>query len=192
MTGFLDKEYLMRNQLLIAILIMATTIGCSNEKTVTYSKQQYASIIQCEAYVVSKTANPVPQVKYDRKNCPECKGKGIIKSGDGIHDETCPFCEVKKSEAPPEEDSVSLPNYNCCKHCVCPNCSCTYPGQCLINKNNGWPVKICDDDNTCVVYMPEDENGNKYNPYDLVPKEKKAQYSKYKEPTPFDAKGNPL
>lgn len=40
----------------------------------------------------------------------------------------------------------------CCDDCICEgNCDCTYPGECLVKKNGGLPVKVCHGD-YCTVY----------------------------------------
>lgn len=179
----------MRNKLIVLVTLFAFTITGCTQQSVDVPKQNNASIIQLEAYVLSKKEQPAPDVKVDRKDCKECKGTGKIKSGDGILTEACPFCEVKTSELP--LDISVLPNYNCCEDCICENCSCTYPGQCLIARNNGWPVQVCDG-GQCRVYWPQDDNGVKYNPYDLLPQNKKAQLKQHQQPTKIDKRGNPL
>jgi hypothetical protein len=42
-------------------------------------------------------------VKYPRKDCPVCKGKGWYISGDGIEKVDCGYCEPDKKEEPTEE-----------------------------------------------------------------------------------------
>lgn len=41
-------------------------------------------------------AKDVPIItKYNRKDCPVCKGKGWYISGDGIEKVACGYCEIK-------------------------------------------------------------------------------------------------
>lgn len=65
-------------------------------------------------------------VKYKRKDCPVCKGKGWYMSGDGIKRIDCNYCEpdqgsgtisigpIKSIQAPPP------PSKNNCPNGVCP------------------------------------------------------------------------
>lgn len=53
------------------------------------------------AGVFKSKNNPEPESKYKRKDCPVCKGKGYYKSGDGIKDVECGYCEPEEKEAGP-------------------------------------------------------------------------------------------
>lgn len=80
----------------------------------------------------------------------------------------------------------------CCEHCICgDNCKCTYPAECLIEKNNGWPVCICDGDK-CVKYYPKDSKGNDYDPFELLSDEDKKKYPELKNPACVDKNGNKI
>jgi hypothetical protein len=52
-------------------------------------------------------------VKYKRKDCPVCKGKGWYMSGDGIKKIECNYCESEKG-------SSAAPAKNDCPNGVCP------------------------------------------------------------------------
>jgi hypothetical protein len=129
-------------------------------------------------------------VKYDRKDCPECKGTGIITSGDGFEKTKCDYCEVKGISIVADLPILPELNVKCCPDCICgDNCQCDYPGQCLIAKQNGWPVSRCDGDE-CRTYYPKDAEGNDYNPYLQIPANQRYKYKGYDRPIPVDANGN--
>lgn len=47
--------------------------------------------------------------KYNRKDCPVCKGKGWYMSGDGIKKIECTYCEPDKQDAVPTIPSAPIP-----------------------------------------------------------------------------------
>jgi len=62
------------------------------------------------AGAIIKTQNsPEAESKYKRRECPVCKGKGYYKSGDGLADVPCGYCEPDKDNSlePPELDEES-------------------------------------------------------------------------------------
>jgi len=63
--------------------------------------------------------SPDPDKKYPRKDCPYCKGSGVIEQGDG-HVTECQHCEL-------ETFSVEV-NKECCL--VCKSCKCTCGDSC--------------------------------------------------------------
>lgn len=50
----------------------------------------------CLTGAVLKSSNSNISVKYKRKDCPVCKGKGWYISGDGIAKVDCGYCEPEK------------------------------------------------------------------------------------------------
>lgn len=56
-------------------------------------------------------------IKYKRKDCPVCKGKGWYMSGDGIKKIECNYCEAETRSmvGPP-----AVPSKNDCPNGVCP------------------------------------------------------------------------
>jgi len=84
----------------------------------------------------SPSPGPSPGPKPPRKDCVYCKGTGKITQGDG-HVTDCTYCE-------PDKDGP-FSDKKCCVDCTCKKCNCVYPGQCLVEANNGKPVKICDE-----------------------------------------------
>lgn len=55
-------------------------------------------------------------VKYKRKDCPVCKGKGWYMSGDGIKKIECNYCEPDKGssiQAPPAPSKQDCPDGVC-------------------------------------------------------------------------------
>lgn len=75
---------------LILILLSFTFIsGCHN--ATTYEGGSSAVVTLVGAHI---KARDVPIVtKYQRKNCPVCKGTGKYLSGDGIKEVDCGYCE---------------------------------------------------------------------------------------------------
>jgi hypothetical protein len=52
-------------------------------------------------------------VKYKRKDCPVCKGKGWYMSGDGIKKIECNYCEPEKGLSPKATVKNDCPNGVC-------------------------------------------------------------------------------
>lgn len=179
----------MHKAIYTTLIISAFLISGCGTKTVEkqYIDDRYttfaAAVIVHEGIV-----NPAQEVsvtkKYKRSECPECKGSGVIVSGDGIHKQTCPYCEVTKG-------AFGLLDNKCCSHCICEDCQCVYAGECLIKKNGGWPVTVCKD-GICEVYYPLDDEFKPYNPFDLLTPEqkKRPEYKKFSSPTKVDQFGN--
>jgi len=175
------------------ILTALLLVGCG---TKTIEKQyihdfyttEVAAVIIHEG-IVNPGKDAVIANKYKRADCPECKGTGIIVSGDGLHTQVCPYCEA------PQKGLVGnlLGDDKCCSHCICTSCECKYPGQCLIEKNHGWPVKVCNGD-ICEVYYPLDDKAQPYDPFLLLTKEQQNSkiYSHRRFPTEIDNYGEPL
>ena len=63
-----------------------------------------------------------PEIKYKRKDCPVCKGKGWYISGDTISKVPCGYCEPDTAAAPNPPSSKS-PN---CSTGKCPTPSTIY------------------------------------------------------------------
>lgn len=192
----MEAQDYMVNKIYSFVVIIALLLSGCQQKVVEkhYASQDYTTT--ASAFIVHEgIVNPSKGgggeevvVKYKRSECPECKGKGVIVQGDG-HSATCPHCEPDKKEEPPLVKEVTIVA-QCCDHCICgDSCSCVYPGQCLIKKNNGWPVKICDG-NKCAVYYPQDANGDTYDPFQFFSPQDKIRYNKYKSPVPVDTKGD--
>lgn len=178
---------------LLLILSLMVCLGCdanfSSTPKINYYKDQYKTEIAAnivKQHIASPDIVTITQ-KHKRSECPECKGSGILKSGDGLSTIECPYCEKDKQAI-----NTNITPFKCCGNCICGlSCDCSYPGECLIKKNNGWPVKLCDEDK-CTIYYPRDLNGNEYNPYDLIPKIKQNEYKDYKYPLSVDKNGNQI
>lgn len=65
---------------------------------------------------VMMSDNDVVTVKYKRKDCPVCKGKGWYISGDGIAKVDCGYCEPEKGKDSAKSTSDEDPD--CCKTIV--------------------------------------------------------------------------
>lgn len=177
--------------LLFAVLFS----GCGKITEKQYTQESYKSEIVC-VYVYYNHNKPqeiIVDKKYKRSECPECKGTGILVSGDGLSRIACQYCE-------PDKQSVGLfsTQIKCCEDCICDGeCYCSYPGECLIKKNHGWAVMRCDEQ-TCRTYYPKDKDGKSYDPYKYgiesgeIPPNKINEYKDYKEPIKIDEEGNPI
>jgi hypothetical protein len=104
--------------------------------TVVYSSQNYdgstlapviiaGSVVKHEGAEITK--------KYQRKNCPVCKGSGKYLSGDGIKMVDCGYCEPETKQEITHDPIVIYgnnklcKNSNCkCKDCKCKNCGCNH------------------------------------------------------------------
>lgn len=73
-----------------------------------------ASVVMAGGII--KAQNIENTKKYNRKDCPICKGKGWYISGDGISKVNCGYCEPEKQQ-PIEESVIVHPpiiiNQNC-------------------------------------------------------------------------------
>jgi len=183
-------DYMHKTIYTTLILSAFLITGCG---TKTIEKQYIHDFYTTEAAAVivhEGVVNPAKEIvvvkKYERSKCPECKGTGKLVSGDGLSTKECPYCEVSKG-------SFGMLNNKCCAHCICDNCECKYPGECLIKKNNGWPVKVCKDD-ICEVYYPLDDQFERYDPFLLLTKEQQNSkiYFEHRHPTEIDNNGNPI
>jgi hypothetical protein len=176
----------------IALFLALTFSGCGT--STEYPKENYTSEIAVNAVLVQRVREEQEDtvVKVDRKNCQHCKGSGILKSGDGLSKEVCPYCEVKTSVG--VESTTAPVDIRCCQDCVCgENCQCTYPGQCLILKHRGWAVTVVDD-NGERTYIPQDTMGTQYDPYSLLTPAQRASrvYDKYKYPIRVNTLGEEI
>lgn len=182
------------------ILSALFLVGCTKEVEKHYVHDFYttevAAVIIHEG-IVNPSKTSTITTKYKRADCPECKGTGVIVSGDGIHKQTCPYCEADKPDSPSKPKSIIRRIFGedgdkCCSHCICDKCECEYSGECLIKKNNGWPVTVCSGD-ICETYYPLDENFEPYDPFLLLTKEQQnsKMYSEHRSPTKIDLHGNP-
>lgn len=90
--------------------------------------------------------------------------------------------KINSIPAVKDEFVVQLQNKpKCCDHCICEDdCNCAYPGECLVNRHNGWPVTICDGD-VCIKYWPRGEDGKPYNPYSKWSKQEQAKHPELKD-----------
>lgn len=167
-------------------------VGCNKTIEKQYIHDFYttevAAVIVHEG-IINPGKETTVTTKYKRADCPECKGTGIIVSGDGIHKQTCPYCEVPKNGLV----GNLLGDDKCCSHCICNDCKCEYPGQCLIEKNAGWPVKICSGD-VCETYYPLNDKYEPYDPFLLLTKEQQKSkiYEKFKNPILINSEGNEI
>lgn len=59
---------------------------------------------------VIKSNDMEVKIKYKRKDCPVCKGKGWYMSGDGIEKVQCGYCEPDKESS---SKSENYDNYKC-------------------------------------------------------------------------------
>lgn len=62
----------------------------------------YVAIVATQAAILSRTERPdAPSPKPPLKDCPQCKGTGRVKTGDGQNWTNCP-CTERKSDSCPD------------------------------------------------------------------------------------------
>ena len=81
---------------IITILLYFTLSG-----SILYSQEISSLSSVTMAGSIIKTKNTDIVKKYQRKNCPVCRGKGWYISGDGIAKVDCGYCEPEKKQNPP-------------------------------------------------------------------------------------------
>jgi hypothetical protein len=78
--------------------------------------------------IIKSTHIEMPDKKYERKNCPVCKGTGKYLSGDGIKMVDCGYCEPEKKDGEQQEKTPSKVIQhppviiNSAPQCTGPNC----------------------------------------------------------------------
>jgi hypothetical protein len=82
-----------------SILIAATIFGLYD-----YNGSTTAVVTLVGAHIKALD-NPL-SVKYKRKDCPVCEGKGWYLSGDGIKRVDCGYCEQEKDKAQEQSKST--------------------------------------------------------------------------------------
>lgn len=86
----------MKSRYLIVLSLITIFLGgCNNYQNSISSNHGVAASSLAGAILKSKD-HPTPSVKYKRKDCPVCKGKGWYMSGDGIEKIACQYCEPEK------------------------------------------------------------------------------------------------
>lgn len=113
---------------LICLLLVATVIfGASPYKGST------TSAVILAGGIIKATHIEMPDKKYERKNCPVCKGTGKYLSGDGIKMVDCGYCEEPKKESQVTPKTLTQPPKTVIQHppviihnsqpqCTGPNC----------------------------------------------------------------------
>lgn len=82
----------------------------------SYYGSTTAPVTLAGAIIKSKHSDETT-VKYKRKDCPVCKGKGWYMSGDGIKKIECNYCETEKGSIIP---APQAPSKKDCPDGVCP------------------------------------------------------------------------
>jgi hypothetical protein len=96
----------------LPIILLAFVFAAEISKPSTMS-----GICLTAGVMLSETAD-IEVVKYKRKDCPICKGKGWYISGDGIAKVDCGYCEPEKEEptdTQPEQPTQLTEPEECCK-----------------------------------------------------------------------------
>lgn len=79
-------------------ILLATTLGFA---TFFFSSPKVSTVAVVTLVGAHIKAKETPiTAKYNRKDCPVCKGKGWYMSGDGIKRVDCGYCEEKSSNHP--------------------------------------------------------------------------------------------
>lgn len=95
----------MNNKLLYCLTLLISILfflGCDSSRTYSTTFSQAAAACSIAGAKICNTNNNIEK-KYNRKDCPVCKGKGWYISGDKITKVQCGYCEPeKKTETPPK------------------------------------------------------------------------------------------
>jgi hypothetical protein len=78
----------------LGLLLVATVLFGSSP----YKGSTTAAVV-LSGGIIKSTHIEMPDKKYERKNCPVCKGTGKYLSGDGIKMVDCGYCEPEKKDA---------------------------------------------------------------------------------------------
>jgi hypothetical protein len=89
------------NKLVCSILLAGIFFSATS-----YYGSTTAPVVLVGGIIKAKHLEPV-QVKYKRKDCPVCKGKGWYMSGDNIKKIECGYCEPEDGSKP------ANPNVEC-------------------------------------------------------------------------------
>lgn len=102
----------------LLLLIVASTIIFSS----TYKGSTTSAVVLAGGIIKSTHIDPSNK-KYERKNCPVCKGTGRYLSGDGIKMVDCGYCEPDKKgdDSFPQTNTIS-PQTIAKPKCYGPNC----------------------------------------------------------------------
>lgn len=97
----------------LILTVAATVVAGSFKPTSTSAVSLIGGVIRARHIVTE-------DVKYDRKDCPVCKGKGWYISGDDISRVDCGYCEEKSKEEimvepesvyqQPDEEELTIPS----------------------------------------------------------------------------------
>jgi hypothetical protein len=79
---------------IVGLLLVATILFGSS----SYKGSTTASVVLAGG-IIKSTHIEMPDKKYERKNCPVCKGTGKYLSGDGIKMVDCGYCEPEKKDS---------------------------------------------------------------------------------------------
>jgi hypothetical protein len=104
------------NKILTILLCGTLTVAYVSNK---YPGDTLAPVVLAGS-IIKHAGTEIPK-KYQRKDCPVCKGKGWYLSGDSIEKVPCGYCEPESKSS----ELKSCGNTNCrCKTCNCKKCGC--------------------------------------------------------------------
>jgi hypothetical protein len=85
--------------------------------TILFGSSYYGSTMApvTIAGAIIKAQSVETTIKYKRKDCPVCKGKGWYISGDGIKKVDCGYCEPEKEVSPEAKEAQPICDKNGCK-----------------------------------------------------------------------------
>ena len=81
---------------IINILLILLISSSSTLYAATYNGSTTAAVVLSGAIIKSQHVDK--HKKYNRKDCPVCKGKGWYLSGDGLAKVPCGYCEEETKE----------------------------------------------------------------------------------------------
>lgn len=86
----------MVNKIIKLLLIIIISIISNPLYAEVYNGSTTAAVVLSGAIIKSKHTDQ--NKKYNRKDCPVCKGKGWYLSGDGLAKVPCGYCEEETKE----------------------------------------------------------------------------------------------
>lgn len=147
------------NILTVMLVISGCHVGLS---TISREPSRFQSVIACAQALTldgSTDSTPNPAKKYRRSECPECKGKGYIMSGDGLFKQNCPYCVPDSEDIKGKNVGLSYCNRrDCpCEDCICPpnKCKCKVKNECNQNRVMCGADCVCEN-GKCKCENPKD------------------------------------
>lgn len=97
------------NKTWVTIAAVAAILLCTFSST-QFMPRGYKSLVATEFAKNSlRQVDVVPHHKYKRSECPKCHGSGKLRSGDGLYEQDCPYCEPEISQSAESAELENMP-----------------------------------------------------------------------------------